>query len=310
MRFVRNEWMKLLSKKSSWVMVALIALLAIAPAFLVQSIEQPVSDSWKSELREQMAFYESYLTDETMDAESKQFYEHQLLIAQHQLDHNIAPQGTTLDSYMESQVQVLSIFVTIFAVVVGAGIVSSEFSTGTIKMLLTRPVKRWKILLSKLVATISFGFALYAIGLLLSIVIGALIFGTTTSYGFEVVDGQVVEGNVWQHIALYFFLSLSNFFMSIFLAFMIGTIFTSSSLAIGLTLFVSLMGTTAMMLLSNYRFVHYIWITHSDLTQFMPGVSTLLPDMTLLSSLLINLVYAVLFLAVTFITFIRRDVTA
>ena len=44
--------------------------------------------------------------------------------------------------------------VVLLTVIVAAGIVASEFSQGTIKMLLSRPVKRWKILTSKYLTVI------------------------------------------------------------------------------------------------------------------------------------------------------------
>ncbi|UZN01022.1 ABC transporter permease [Lysinibacillus sp. MHQ-1] len=47
--------------------------------------------------------------------------------------------------------------VTLFTVITAASIVSSEFSTGTIKMLLTRPMSRAKVLTSKLLTTFLFG---------------------------------------------------------------------------------------------------------------------------------------------------------
>ena len=54
--------------------------------------------------------------------------------------------------------------VLLLTVIVAAGIVASEFSQGTIKMLLTRPVKRWKILLSKFLTVNLFGMFLMVIG--------------------------------------------------------------------------------------------------------------------------------------------------
>lgn len=39
---------------------------------------------------------------------------------------------------------------------VASDIVSGERTTGTIKMLLTRPVRRWKVLMSKLIALLMF----------------------------------------------------------------------------------------------------------------------------------------------------------
>ncbi|MBO1915152.1 ABC transporter permease, partial [Microvirga sp. 3-52] len=50
--------------------------------------------------------------------------------------------------------------VTLFTIIASAGILASEFSQGTIKMLLSRPVKRWKILTSKYLTILLFGLLL------------------------------------------------------------------------------------------------------------------------------------------------------
>lgn len=312
MRFVNNEWMKLWSKKSTWVMAILAALLVIGPAVFITSVEDPIADNWKETLQTDITSYENVLNDENsiMDTATQQFYADQILIAQYQIDNDLAPQLSTLDTFMSSQLDVARIFATLFAVIVGAGIVSSEFSTGTIKMLLTRPVKRWKILLSKLVTTVFFGLSLYVFILVFSLVVGAIFFGTETSYALQVIDGQVGQGEPWKLIGEELALSFGDFFMSIFLAFMIGTIFRSSSLAIGFTLFISFMSSTIVMLLSRYDFVKYIWIANSDLTQYVSGRTPLLDGLTLSFSLTICAIYAVVFLSITFITFIKRDVTA
>ena len=57
----------------------------------------------------------------------------------------------------------------LLTVIVAAGIVASEFTQGTIKMLLSRPVKRWKILTSKYVTVILFGILLMLVGFIVSI---------------------------------------------------------------------------------------------------------------------------------------------
>lgn len=310
MKLLQNEWMKLWSKKSSFVMLLLVVALAIAPAFLIKSLEPEEDTNWKAEVRDQIQTYEEILQQDELDESSQQYYEAELAVAQYHLDQNIAPTGTTFASYMQSELELFSIFLTLFAVIVAAGIVSNEFSTGTIKMLLTRPVKRWKILLSKLMTTILFWLSLYALGMIVAAITGALLFGVNSPPTFEFINGQIEEFNAFTYAAKFFMLSLSNFFMSILLAFMIGAVFTSSSLAIGFTLFLSLMSKTIVMLLSEYAFVRYLWITHIDLTQYMPGYETLLPNMTFTGSIIINSIYACAFVVITFIVFLRRDVTA
>ena len=65
--------------------------------------------------------------------------------------------------------------VTLLMIIASAGIVASEFSQGTIKMLLSRPVKRWKILTSKYVTVLLFGLLLTVVTYVSSVV-GAFIF--------------------------------------------------------------------------------------------------------------------------------------
>ena len=66
--------------------------------------------------------------------------------------------------------------VLLLTVIVAAGIVASEFSQGTIKMLLTRPVKRWKILLSKFLTVNVFGMFLMVIGYAVYVLLALLLF--------------------------------------------------------------------------------------------------------------------------------------
>ncbi|WP_249661959.1 ABC transporter permease, partial [Lysinibacillus fusiformis] len=67
--------------------------------------------------------------------------------------------------------------VTLFTVITAASIVSSEFSTGTIKMLLTRPMSRAKVFTSKLLSTFLFGLFLYAVNVVVSALVGVRLFG-------------------------------------------------------------------------------------------------------------------------------------
>ncbi|MFF5995323.1 ABC transporter permease [Lysinibacillus sp. KU-BSD001] len=311
MKYVKNEWMKLWAKKSSWVMLIIMLLLVVGPAAMMKYYDEPVNDNWKETLQQENAEYQNMLQDETLTAQDKVYFQELLLMNEYRMEQNIPPQmATTIDSFMNFELSLSRMFITIFAVVVAAGIVSSEFSTGTIKMLLTRPVARWKILLSKLVTTIFYGLFIYGVTLAFSALVGVILWGTTASTPLEVVDGVVKEVNVWGNYFEMLALSFSDFFMSIFLAFMIGSVFSSSSLAVGLTLFISFMGATVVMLLSKYEIAKYIWITHTDLTQYATGSSPIIEGLTLSFSLTMNVIYAVLFLVITFTFFMKRDVTA
>ena len=201
MKYVRNEWMKLWAKKSSWVMLIIMLVLVAGPAAMMKYYDEPVNENWKETLQQENIEYQNMLQDETLTAEDKAYYQELIVMNEYRIDNDIPPEmSTTIDSFMNFILNLSMMFVTIFTVVVAAGIVSSEFSTGTIKMLLTRPVARWKILLSKLVTTIFYGLFIYVVTLALSALVGVILWGTTVSTPIEMIDGVVKEVNVWEKI--------------------------------------------------------------------------------------------------------------
>ena len=311
MKYVRNEWMKLWAKKSSWVMLIIMLVLVAGPAAIMKYYDDPVNENWQETLQQENIEHQNTLQDEATLDEDKAYIQELIVMNEYRIANDIPPQTSwTIDSFMNFKLNISMMFVTIFTVVVAAGIVSSEFSTGTIKMLLTRPVARWKILLSKLVATIFYGLFIYGVTLAFSALVGVILWGTTVSTPIEMIDGVIKEVNVWGSYFEMLALSFSDFLMSIFLAFMIGSVFSSSSLAVGLTLFISFMGATVVMLLSKYEIAKYIWIAHTDLTQYATGSSPMIEGLTLPFSLTMNVIYAAVFLVVTFTFFMKRDVTA
>lgn len=210
---------------------------------------------------------------------------------------------------MELSITISVALISIFAIVVAAGIISSEFSSGTIKMLLTRPVARWKILLSKLATTILFSLALLAVSLAFSALLDVLLFGTEKAVTLSILDGQVVAQEVENTYLENIPFSFASLLMTIIFAFMIGSLFSSSTLAVSLSLFILLMGQTATLFISQYSFAKYIWFAN-DIGQFGPGNSPIIEDLTFTFSIIINIIYAIVFLAITFIAFMKRDVTA
>ena len=141
-------------------MAVLLIVILLANAGITKWIEStspaPESD-WQEMATMDMMMYQDQLQNSDMAPAQQEYYEGQAAIAEYRLANDAAPfkieslQQQVLDGHM-----MLSL-VTLFTVIVGAGIVAAEFSQGTIKMLLTRPVNRWKILTSKYITTMLFG---------------------------------------------------------------------------------------------------------------------------------------------------------
>jgi ABC-2 type transport system permease protein len=304
--------MKLWHKKGTWAMVAMLILVILVPAGITKyyEVKSPTEGSWQDIEQDAIQSYKETLAGEDLTEEDKAYFQEQMAISEYRLANDAPSQkDSSLASFMSFTSGMLTL-VTLFTVITAASIVSSEFSTGTIKMLLTRPMSRAKVLTSKLLTTFLFGLLLYVVNVVVSALIGLVLFGMGTGVELEMVNGQVVEKAVWSDLAYHYLLSGGDFVMSTLFAFLIGSVFRSSSLAIGLTMFLSFTGGMIVMFLSRYDIVKYIWLTHSDLTQYEHGGGSMIADVTLPFSLTVLAIYAVVFLVISYSTFMKRDVTA
>lgn len=312
LKLIQNEWMKLWHKKGTWAMVAMLIVVILVPAGITKyyEVKSPVEGTWQDIEQDAIQSYKETLAGEDLTEEDKAYFQEQMAISEYRLANDAPSQkDSSLASFMSFTSGMLTL-VTLFTVITAASIVSSEFSTGTIKMLLTRPMSRAKVLTSKLLTTFLFGLLLYVVNVVVSALIGLVLFGMGTGVELEMVNLQVVEKAVWSDLAYHYLLSGGDFVMSTLFAFLIGSVFRSSSLAIGLTMFLSFTGGMIVMFLSRYDIVKYIWLTHSDLTQYEHGGGSMIADVTLPFSLTVLAIYAVVFLVISYSTFMKRDVTA
>lgn len=312
MQYVKNEWIKMWSQKNAWIMCGLLIVLIVFVAGMNKyyDVDSSTKEARIAANEEMMAYPKEMLASEDITPEDEQYFKEEIAMAEYRIANDLpAANAMTFTEHMDLSLSLTIMVTGIFTVVIAAGIVSSEFGTGTIKMLLTRPVSRWKILFSKLVASILYGIVLFAAGIVVALIIGIALFGTDSSIALSIVDGQIVQDTVKNTFIETTLYSLGSTIMTIIFAFMIGTIFGSSTLAVSLSLFILLMGSTATMFIAQYDFAKYIWFAN-DLSYYAPGSMPMIEGLTFTFSLVVNIVYAVIFLAITFGYFMKRDVTA
>lgn len=196
-------------------------------------------------------------------------------------------------------------FVIFFTVVIAASIVSSEFSWGTIKLLLIRPVSRTKILLSKYIATL-----IFAIVLILTVFISSIIFGLIF-FGF----GGGEDLTTWGILKTYSN-DLVDIVMTVTFAFMISVVLRSNALAISLTYIIYFLSATVMGILSalDLNWGKYILFANTNFSQYaeQPGGfvrEPLFEGMSLGFSITIVIAYFIVFNLISWVTFIKRDVS-
>ncbi len=134
--------------------------------------------------------------------------------------------------------------VSLFTIIVAAGIIANEFKWGTIKLLLIRPISRTTILASKYVSVLLFALFTLLFVLVFSWIVGALFFGVNGADPHIVLNqsGEYAHVSIISQITEGYGLQLITLVMMATLAFMISAIFRQSSLAIGIAIFLMLSG--------------------------------------------------------------------
>jgi ABC-2 type transport system permease protein len=194
----------------------------------------------------------------------------------------------------------LTIIVFILAVVVTADIVAGEFTWGTIKLLLIRPATRSKILFSKYIASTLFLLLLLVLLYVSSAIVGLLFFGNA---------GTGEELSFLSILKSYGFITL-DLFVNLSIAFMISSVFRSSTLAIALSfIFTFVSGTVMGILISlKYTWAKYILFANTNLEVYTPGNMPPLEGMTLGFSITMLILYYIILMGMSFLVFRKRDV--
>lgn len=314
---VRNEWEKIFRQTSTYMMIGLLILILIGFAGMTKYLEgkeKVPSNDWKQEL---MAENESLKQEpegvQITTPSMREYIEKQAAVNEYRIQNDLPPaSGSTVWTFINDSTALIP-FAGLFVLVVAAGIVANEFSWGTIKVLLVKPYKRWKILLSKYIAVNLFLLLILAILFIGAGIVGAVLFGTgdpSSNVHLAYVNGQVKEQSLLLYLVKsYAFHSLSVFLMAA-MAFMISAVFRNSGLAIGLSVFLLFTGGTVTNLLaSKFEWAKYSLFANTNLMQYIDGMP-LVDSMTMKFSIIILLIYFSIFHLLAFIFFTRRDIAA
>ncbi|MBC2035667.1 ABC transporter permease [Listeria booriae] len=215
--------------------------------------------------------------------------------------------------------------VALFSIVIASSVVASEFSFGTIKLLLIRPYKRWEILLSKYIVVMLYAVVLALFTLLITYLISGVLtsFGSLTQDVSDIIPTYSENGDILNtgltainalSTQLGFFLVELIFSMSI--AFMVSSLLRSQALAVGIGLFLlfinSIAGGITLMLAEKFEWFKYIFVTP---LYYINMNSNAMGNMEINSGLSTGLaigilaVYYIVFMALSFIFFQKRDVS-
>ncbi|MGZ4107092.1 MAG: ABC transporter permease, partial [Tumebacillaceae bacterium] len=237
----RNENMKIYRRARTWMLVVVLILTTIGFLVAQQYTVKPsqvASSDWKTNVQQQINDDQKNLQSTRPGTDWRPRLENRVKLNQYRLDNNIPPTEQTLWGNMLKAADLIMV-VTVFTVIVAADSVAGEFSGGTIKLLLIRPVSRSKILLSKYLSTLTFSLLLFVTLFITAFVASGALQGfhdMGVPYLYISSDGVIHQVNIVQQaISTYLYQSI-QMVMVVTLAFMISSVFRSSSIAIALSL--------------------------------------------------------------------------
>jgi len=321
---VQNEMIKLVRKKRllivTLIMGVLISMFTYAQLRETQRLQEKLGTTdWRSTLQQEIIDTQNRLSGSQISDDWRKQLEIRVAQQQYYLDNDINPSEpgapTFVRGFIENAIQLL---LPLMIMIIAADLVSSEYSLGSIKVLLTRPVKRWKILLSKyitLVMSVSFLILMFGV---LSYLISGIVFGFK-GWTAPILTGFSVQGNdlntadvhlisQWRYILMEFGLA---WFVSLVvgtLAFMLSALIKSTAAGMGVMLACLIAGTILSSMVSSWNSAKYLFMVNLNLTSYLQGTAPPTEGMTLGFSLGVLTIWGLAGLLVSFLVFTKKDV--
>jgi ABC-2 type transport system permease protein len=242
-------------------------------------------------------------------------------IAQNQyyLDQDINPLTAGAPTFVRELIEnATTLLIPLLVMIVAADIVSSEYSGGTIKVLLTRPVRRWRILMSKfitLMLTVSLVLLMFTC---IALLISGAIFGfagwdAPILTGFTLDDNQLNTAAVkmlptWQYILMELGLAWVVAMTVATISMMLSILVRSTAAGMGIMLAFLIAGLILSGLVESWEGAKYLFMVNLDLIDYLEDAEPPVPGMTLGFSLSVLTAWAAAALITSFRVFTKRDV--
>ncbi|MFB6469587.1 ABC transporter permease [Cytobacillus sp. Hz8] len=318
LNLIRNELLKIFKRPGTYVMIGLLIFIIVVMGGIIKYQDSkstaPDNQNWKQGLQTDINESKKQLQqmgDKIPDSQ-KVYFERDIAIKEYQIKHNISPnQDYDGWEFVNSASNIIQ-FAGLFTIIVAAGIVASEFNWGTIKLLLIRPIARSRLLVAKYLTVLIFALLMLVILFAFSSILGFILFGTpeTAIPYLKYYDGKVTEQSMFFHLINYYGLQSITMLILATMAFMISAVFRNSSLAIGLSIFLMFTGGQITSLLAaKFEWAKYILFANTDLMQYFDGMP-MVEGMTLGFSIIMLIVYFVIFQLLAHYVFNKRDVAA
>ena len=316
---IRNETLKLLRRRRFAVVIGiLVAILAIVSYAQYRQLKNHADRNWRAEIQQRIANYENNLRRSPADAPWARSLRAEVNRLQFYLDHDIEPNKPTSPVFVRGFANAAGfLLLPLLIAVLGSDIVSAEHAEGTDKLLLTRPVRRWKILTSKLITLWMFAtLTLFAGGVLAFVISAPFLpargwtaptftgFTTTGAFRAESIrqlplwkDAMIAYGLEW-----YALLTVAS------IAILLSVLFRSSAGAIGTMLASLIAGTILTRISPDWTAAKYLFVSALPLADYYTGEPPPYDGMSMTFCMLLLAAWALAAIVAAYAIFTRRDV--
>lgn len=275
---------------------------------------------WRAETQRRIVEMQNQLRSRQLPDSYRRWMTYETSRLQYSLDHGFDPNALTGPFFsrhfiVASSFLLLPLLVTLFA----SDLVSSELAEGTIKVLLTRPVRREKILASKALALFACVTLTIALAAAVSYVFGGIAFGfrgwgAPTLTGFRPSPGgldvsAVRQVPLWHDAVRVYGLGWFAAVVVGAISLLLSILFRTTAAAMGTMLSLLIAGTILPRFATGWDFAKYLFPTNLPLPDYYSGTPPPIAGMTLAFSVENLALWGAAALAAAFWIFVRRDVS-
>lgn len=318
---VENETLKIIRRRRFAIVLAiLLSILTIIAYSQYRQLERRADRDWRANVQQRITRYENMLRRDDVNASWARSMRAEKSRLQFYLDHDIDPEKPTAPLFARTFANAAGfLLLPLLIAVLGSDIVSAENAEGTDKLLLTRPVRRWKILASKLAALYIFTTLTLLVGGLLAYGVSSVVleprgWEAPVFSGFQVSEQgnlsfeEVRQLPLWKDSLIAYGLEWFALIVVASISIMLSVLFKSNAASMGAMLSALIGGTILTRISPDWTAAKYLFVSALPLADYYSGQAPPYDGMSLLFCIALLLAWAVAALGVAFSVFTRRDV--
>ncbi|MBZ9685398.1 ABC transporter permease [Clostridium estertheticum] len=315
-------WKRLSTKIMLIIMIVII--IAATGIFKYYTVSQKVtntisvSENWKQELQKNVDMQKIQLKQAESDTNKRAkvligMTKKSIAEGEYRINNNIKPESSKSVWLRSSEFATNAGYggiIALLLIISCSALVAGEFSEGTMKMMISRPYRRWEILTSKLLAIILYGLVLLVTTFLLNFIMIGIFFGFNDMGIKEMMwtSSSIIYISAALKTAIIFGLNFLQVLVYVILAFAISAISRSRSIATGFSLFLLLVGSNIAQLLAMYfSWGKYLPFGTSNFSTFVT-VGATIEGTSLAFAIGLSAIYSIVFCFAGYVVFEKRDI--